>query len=182
MKSETDNFEELYLEHLPSLLRTARRMTRNEQDAEDLVQETLVKAYKAYQRFEKGSYFKAWLFKIMTNTFINILRKKKNRPAQSGMEVLEFVDDASTNKSVDFADLYDNFHDEVKKALDDMPDNYRQVLLLNSVEEFSYKEISDIVGVPMGTVMSRLYRARQYMQGELAQFALSKKKREAHGA
>jgi RNA polymerase sigma-70 factor (ECF subfamily) len=178
MTNSTD-FEALYLEHLPALMRTARRMTRNEADSEDLVQETLIKAFKAFDRFEKGTYFKAWLFRIMTNTFINIVRKKKNRPDQSSFEVLEFLEEGASNARVDYTELTDNFDDEVKNALEDMPENYRQVLMLNSIEEFSYKEIAKIVGIPMGTVMSRIYRARQFMQNALSHLGQAQMKRVA---
>ena len=181
MSARLSEFEGLYQEQLPALLRTARRMTRNESDAEDLVQETLVKAYKAFDRFQKGTNFKAWVFRIMTNTFINIIRKKKNAPGQSDVENLD-VFDSEKDLAMPLIDLNEDLHDEVKHALESLPDNYRQVLILNSVEDFSYKEIAKILDVPMGTVMSRIHRARQQMQGLLEDFMNGGRKEVVHGA
>ena len=164
------DFDSLVMPYLDSLYNTAYRMTRSAEDAEDLVQETYFKAYKYYDKFEEGTNLKAWLFKILKNTFINNYRKKKLEP-----------------RSVDFAEIEDSFErivrrdsaepagdpeteffngvmdDDVRKSLESLPYDYRMVVILADLEDFSYKEIAEATQTPIGTVMSRLWRARQLL-------------------
>ena len=172
------DFDSQVMPYLDSLYNTAYRMTRSAEDAEDLVQETYFKAYKYYDKFEEGTNLKAWLFKILKNTFINNYRKKKLEP-----------------RSVDFAEIEDSFErivrrdnsekpadpesefftglldDDVKKALESLPYDYRMVVILADLEDFSYKEIAEILDCPVGTVMSRLYRGRKLLEKVLLKFA-----------
>jgi RNA polymerase sigma-70 factor (ECF subfamily) len=172
-------FQQLAFEHMDSLFNTAFRMTRNELDAEDLVQDVYVRAFRFFHKFRKGTNFKAWIFKILTNTYINQYRKKSREPHQidfdkvkynyveSGKEghkpPIENLDDLSTD---------DIFDDEIKEALEQLPDEFRMVVLLADVEGFSYKEIAEIVGCPIGTVMSRLSRGRRQLQNYLKDYAI----------
>src|SRR6266851_6475312 len=173
------DFDSQVMPYVDSLYNTAYRMTRSAEDAEDLVQETFFKAYKYYDKFEEGTNLKAWLFKILKNTFINNYRKKKLEP-----------------RSVDFAEIEDSFErivrrdnsdrpsdpeaeffsgvldDDVRKALESLPYDYRMVVILADLEDFSYKEIAEIMDCPAGTVMSRLYRGRKILQGLLHQYAV----------
>lgn len=161
-----------------SLYNTAYRMTRNSQDAEDLVQETYLKAYRYYDKFTEGTNLKAWLFRILKNTFINNYRKKQSRPLTSNFDDIE---DAFENRISDLADggipnpeesLLENVLDEdVQKALDELPEDYRMVVLLADIEGFSYQEIAEILEIPPGTVMSRLYRARRRLEGQMLSYA-----------
>jgi len=172
------NFDSQVMPYLDSLYNTAYRMTRSAEDAEDLVQETYFKAYKYYDKFEEGTNLKAWLFKILKNTFINNYRKKKLEP-----------------RSVDFAEIEDSFErivrrdnseapadpeaefftgvldDDVRKALESLPYDYRMVVILADLEDFSYKQIADILDCPVGTVMSRLYRGRKLLEKALLKYA-----------
>ncbi|HKB69357.1 MAG TPA: sigma-70 family RNA polymerase sigma factor [Thermoanaerobaculia bacterium] len=172
------DFDSQTMPYVDSLYNTAYRMTGNSQDAEDLVQETFFKAYKYYDKFEEGTNLKAWLFKILKNTFINNYRKKKLEP-----------------RSVEFSDIEDSFekivrHDPdeqpldpesqylantmdegVKKALEALPPDYRMVVILADLEDFSYKEIAEILECPVGTVMSRLYRGRKLLEKALMRYA-----------
>ncbi len=172
------DFNSQAMPFVDSLYNTAYRMTRSAEDAEDLVQETFFKAYKYYDKFEEGTNLKAWLFKILKNTFINNYRKKKLEP-----------------RSVDFAEIEDSFErivrrdsaepagdpeteffngvldDDVRKALESLPYDYRMVVILADLEDFSYKEIAEILDCPVGTVMSRLYRGRKLLEKALLKYA-----------
>jgi len=162
------------LPYRDQLFKSALRMTRSMEDAEDLIQETYLKAYKYYERFAEGTNFKAWLFKIMKNTFINSYRKKKLQPpkvdfddVQEGLEetLLDAIHEASSDpESWVLASEMDH---EVSKALLDLPHDYKMVVLLADLEGFSYKNIADILEVPVGTVMSRLYRGRRMLERTL---------------
>jgi RNA polymerase sigma-70 factor (ECF subfamily) len=147
------DFEAAAMPFVDALYNTAYRMTRNPEDAEDLVQETYLKAYRYYDKFEEGTNFKAWLFKIMKNTFINNYRKRQQSPAFS-----------------DFADIEESFESQVNEDSVRQPD-YRMVVVLADLEGFSYKEIADILEVPVGTVMSRLYRGRRLLEAAMLEFA-----------
>ena len=175
------DFEAAAMPFVDALYNTAYRMTRNAEDAEDLVQETYLKAYRYYDKFEEGTNFKAWLFKIMKNTFINNYRKKQQLPALSDFADIE--ESFETQVSEDAArqiknpedELLENVLDEdVQKALDKLPPDYRMVVLLADLEGFSYKEIAEITGVPIGTVMSRLHRGRRQLQKQLWEFGRSR--------
>lgn len=167
-------FEREALAHLDSLYATALRLTRSPSDAEDLVQDSLLKAYRFYDRFEAGTNLKAWLLKILTNTFINRYRRKtRERNVFDGAEagpVGEGVMSRSAMRGL--TDPVGNADRrlvarEIRVALDQLPEDYRLMIQLADVEELSYREIADIVGCPIGTVMSRLHRARRTVQKHL---------------
>jgi RNA polymerase sigma-70 factor (ECF subfamily) len=152
-------------------------MTRSVEDAEDLIQETYLKAYKYYERFSEGTNFKAWLFKIMKNTFINSYRKKKLQPPKVDFdEIQEGLEETLMEKAN--ASLIDpeswlmsvEMDHEVREALLSLPHDYKMVVLLADLEGFAYKEIADILAVPVGTVMSRLYRGRRMLEKALLSF------------
>jgi RNA polymerase sigma-70 factor, ECF subfamily len=171
-------FEKEALIHVDSLRRTALRMTRNENDADDLVQETLMKAYRFWDKFEEGSNCRAWLFKIMTNIFINTYRAKSRAPQ---VVELQDVDDdflfgqlsalgpADDPEKRFFAKVFD---DDVKKAIEGLPDDFRLVVVLSFLEGFSYQEIADIADLQIGTVKSRLHRGRKLLQKALWDYAV----------
>ncbi|RPI06478.1 MAG: sigma-70 family RNA polymerase sigma factor, partial [Actinobacteria bacterium] len=155
------------MEFMPSLYSGALRMTRNAADAEDLVQETYLKAYRAFGSFEQGTNLKAWLFRILTNTFINSYRAKQRRPGETDLDDVEDLymyrrlgglETALAGRSAE-DELLERFTDtEVKEALEDLPEQFRVAVLLADVEGFSDNEIADILDIPIGTVMSRLHR------------------------
>jgi RNA polymerase sigma-70 factor, ECF subfamily len=170
-------FEAIALEHFDALYNTAMRLTRNPSTAQDLVQETYLKAYRFFHRFEPGTNIKAWLFTILRNTYINVYRKTARQQPQVDFEqVSPFYTDPEASSewgersSVEEM-LHYVVHDDVKRALDDLPEEYRMVVLLADLEDFSYKEIADIVGCPVGTVMSRLFRGRRLLRKSLEDFA-----------
>jgi RNA polymerase sigma-70 factor (ECF subfamily) len=172
------DFEVAAMPFIDSLYNTAYRMARNSQDAEDLVQETYMKAYKYYDKFQEGTNFKAWLFKILKNTFINSYRKKQNQPAQSAFSDIEDafesrVDDEVLRKNLTPEDeLLEHVLDQdVQAAIDSLPEDYRIVVVLADLENFSYKEIAEILEVPLGTVMSRLYRGRRRLEQVMLDYA-----------
>lgn len=172
------NFEAAAMPFVDALYNTAYRMTRNSEDAEDLVQETYLKAYKYYDKFEEGTNFKAWLFKIMKNTFINNYRKKQQKPPQSDFADIEESFETQINQDWGRRakdpeeELLENVLDEdLQRAMDELPPDYRMVVLLADLESFSYKEIADILEVPVGTVMSRLYRGRRLLEEEMLRYA-----------
>ena len=165
---------------MDGLYSAAMRMTRNAADAEDLVQETYLKAYRAYERFEAGTNLKAWMYRILTNSYINDYRKKQRRPDESDIDDVEDLylyrriggaEGATLGRSAE-DELMEMFgEDEVKVALEDLPDHYRMPIILADVEGFAYKEIAEILDVPIGTVMSRLHRGRKQLQKRLHGFA-----------
>lgn len=172
------DFEAAAMPFVDALYNTAYRMTRNPEDAEDLVQETYLKAYRYYDKFEEGTNFKAWLFKIMKNTFINNYRKRQQAPALSDFADIEesFETQVSEETSRQIRnpedELLENVLDQdVQRALDRLPPDYRMVVILADLEGFSYKEIADILEVPVGTVMSRLYRGRRLLESAMLEFA-----------
>lgn len=163
----------------PQLYSAARRMTRNAADAEDLVQETYLRAYRGFGTFEAGSNLRAWLFRILTNTYINTYRAKQRRPQEAELEGVEDLymyrrlgglEAAAASRSAE-DQLFDLLpDDEVKAALEELPENFRLPVLLADVQDFSYKEIAEILDIPIGTVMSRLHRGRRAMQKKLTDF------------
>ena len=172
------NFEAAAMPFVDALYNTAYRMTRNAEDAQDLVQETYLKAYRYYDKFEEGTNFKAWLFKIMKNTFINNYRKKQQAPALSDFAEIEESFENQVNEDTarqiknPEEELLENVLDEdVQHALDKLPPDYRMVVLLADLEGFSYKEIAEIMGTPIGTVMSRLNRGRTQLRSLLSDYA-----------
>ena len=166
-------FADAAMEYMPSLYSAALRMTRNPADAEDLVQETYLKAYRAFGGFEEGTNLKAWLYRILTNTFINTYRAKQRRPDETDLDDVEDLylyrrlgglEAAMAGRSAEDELLELFTDDEVKEALEDLPEQFRMAVLLADVEGFSYKEIAEILDVPIGTVMSRLHRGRKGLQ------------------
>src|SRR5579862_1714437 len=166
-------FAERVKPHLDSLYRTALRMTGEGAAAEDLVQETFLKAYRGFGQFEPGSNFKAWLFTILTHAFINEYRKRSRSPLVTDFAEVEPEGDAETPyfSAEDVERLADRLGDQAKRALDRLPAEHRLVFVLSTFEDLSYKEISAALAVPIGTVMSRLFRARAVLRRELADFA-----------
>ena len=172
------DFEAAAMPFVDSLYNTAYRMTRNAEDAEDLIQETYFKAYRYYDKFEEGTNFKAWLFKIMKNTFINSYRKKQQAPPQSDFSDIEesfeslLSDEATRQIKNPEEEFLTNVLDEhVQAAVDELPPDYRMVVLLADLEGFAYKEIAEILEVPVGTVMSRLYRGRRLLEAAMLRYA-----------
>ncbi len=174
-------FEGLALEHMPALYSAALRMTRNPSDAEDLVQETYLKAYRSFASFTEGTNLKAWLYRILTNTYINSYRAKQRRPIESDLDDVEdlylyrrigALEHVAASRSAE-DQLMDVFSEgEVRSALEQLPDAFRMPVYLADVDGFSYKEIAEILEIPIGTVMSRLHRGRKAMQKALYEFAI----------
>ena len=172
-------FEALALAHLDPLYSAALRLTKNERDAEDLVQDTCMRAYRFFDKFERGTNIKAWLFKILTNTFINRYRRRvKERTLIEGTDrdaVHErFVSRDATEVAANPEDYFFDrlLSDDVLRAIDGLPIDFRLVVILADLQEFSYKEIAEILECPVGTVMSRLFRGRKLLQKTLRDYAL----------
>ena len=169
--------------HMESLFSAAMRMTHNAADAEDLVQETYLKAYRSFASFREGSNIRAWLYRILTNTYINTYRAKKRRPEIADVEDVEDLylyhrlsgnSSASLGRSAEDEAL-DRFTDtDVKAAIESLPDSFRIAVLLADVEGFSYKEIAEITEVPIGTVMSRIHRGRKALQKALMDLGIAR--------
>ena len=171
-------FETAALPFLDGLYSMAYRLTRNAEDAEDLVQETYLKAYKHYDKFEAGTNLKAWLYRIMRNTFINGYRKRQNQPPQSAFSEIEESfeslvrqDDSRRIKDPEQEILSTILDEDVQEALNSLREDYRMVIHLVDLEGFSYKEAAGILEVPVGTVMSRLYRGRRLLEKVLLEYA-----------
>jgi len=166
-------FERDALGYTNQLYAAALRMTRNPADAEDLVQETFLKAYRAYDQFREGTNLKAWLYRILTNTFINTYRREARRPAEVDLDEVEdlyLYKRLAGNGGVPSAEtevLEQLGEAEVKAAIDRLPEYFRLPVVLADAEGFSYKEIAEILEIPIGTVMSRLHRGRKILQREL---------------
>lgn len=167
-------FEREALGHLDAMYATALRLTRSPADAEDLVQDALLRAYRFWDRFEAGTNLKAWLLKILTNTFINKYRRSKRERAlveggeaqSAGQGMMSRSAMRALTQPVDAAQRR-LLAREIERALEQLPEDYRVMIVLADVEELSYREIADVVGCPIGTVMSRLHRARKLMQQHL---------------
>ncbi|MDP9023156.1 MAG: sigma-70 family RNA polymerase sigma factor [Actinomycetota bacterium] len=168
-------FEEQALPYLDRLYGAALRYTRNPADAEDLVQETFAKAYDKFHQYEQGTNLRAWLYRILTNTYINQYRKQQRRPDEYPQEdvgefsLYDWLAGAGASAEHEVLDVITA--DEVKQALADLPEQFRMAVYLADVEGFSYKEIADIMDTPVGTVMSRLHRGRKQLEKALAEYA-----------
>ena len=168
-----ERFEREVLPLLPNLYSAALRMTRNPADAEDLVQETYLRAYRGFSGFEEGTNVRAWMYRILTNTFINSYRKKQREPVTVQEDDLDewYLYDKLGESGVEpsaEAEVIRSMPDEdVQKALEALPEGFRLAVLLADVEGFSYKEIAEILGLPIGTVMSRLHRGRRALEKAL---------------
>ena len=176
------HFQELAMEYMPALYSAALRMTRNPADAEDLVQETILRAYRGFGGFEEGTNLRAWLYRILTNTYINAYRAKQRRPERptsTRSRTCTSTDGSAASRQAlagrsaedELMDLFTET--EIKEALEALPEQFRMAVLLADVEGFSYKEIAEILDVPIGTVMSRLHRGRKALQKPLYEFAVA---------
>ena len=180
-KERRSEFERQALVHTDSLYGAAYRLTRNARDAEDLVQDSLLRAFRFWDSFEQDSNCKAWLLRIVTNTFINeYQRKKRSREVLDAATAEQDATDgvlvqasASDRQSPEKALLERSVSDDVQRALDNLPDDFRTAVVLCDVQGLSYKEIADIMETPVGTVMSRLFRGRKLLAASLREFALA---------
>lgn len=171
MPQEDKKFEELFLPFVESLFSFSYHLTRQEEDAQDLVQETLLKAFKSINTFQREANPKAWLFSILKNSYINAYRKKKRQAVEVAFEEKKEKSDITDLRKEIFDPL---FEDEVTRAIYQLSDTYRLILLLSDLEGFSYEEIAEILKLPIGTVRSRLFRARKMLRENLKKYALSK--------
>jgi len=175
-----EDFTHDAMQHAPQMFSTAMRMTRNRSDAEDLVQETFIKAWRSFATYQQGTNLRAWLFRIMTNTYINKYNAQQRKPTETELDDVEelflykrlgAVDQSQLSQSAEDQMLSLFTDDEVKKALEELPEQFRIPVLMSDVEGFSYKEIAEILEIPLGTVMSRLHRGRKAMQKMLYEYA-----------
>lgn len=174
-------FEEQALPLLDQLYGGAMRLTRNPQDAEDLIQETYLKAFSNFDSFTQGTNLKAWLYRIMTNTYINSYRKAKRRPVESSADELSDFQlyttsghDSTGLESAEVEALKQMPDSEISEAMNDLPEDYRMVVYYSDVVGLAYKEIAEVMGTPLGTVMSRLHRGRKLLRAALKDVAREK--------
>jgi RNA polymerase sigma-70 factor (ECF subfamily) len=166
-------FEQTALIHLDFLYNLALKITRNEDDAQDLVQETFMRAYRFFDKYEPGTNCKAWLYRILKNTFINHYRKQHRRPSEVDFDAIEETQETQVKQTglkqgdPEETLLNSMLKRDVRQAFDQLPQDYREALFLSLVEGFSYREIAEIMKCPIGTVMSRIHRGRKLMQREL---------------
>lgn len=179
-------FESEFMPHIEALKTFAYHLTYNETDANDLIQETYLKAFKFIEKYEKGTNAKAWLFKILKNAYINEYRKKVKRPVKVDFEeIITFHEQDASDKFL-FADLREDIFtnvmgDEVSMAIDALPEDFRTVILLCDIENFTYEEIAKILEIPIGTVRSRLFRARNMLKEMLKVYAETMGYRDVRG-
>ena len=178
-EADKERFQVETLPLLDSLYGAAMRMTRNPADAEDLVQETMLRAYRAFDRFEPGTNLKAWLFRILTNAYINTYRKRQREPKKVSADELDDFDlyqelknhDPQFSETPETLVLDQLVDSDILEAIEDLPEQFRLAVVLSDVEGFSYAEMAEIMDVPMGTVMSRLHRGRKALQKRLWELA-----------
>jgi RNA polymerase sigma-70 factor (ECF subfamily) len=178
--SSKEQFTSDAMQYAPQLFSTALRMTRNRSDAEDLVQETYVKGWRSFHTFQEGTNLRAWLFRIMTNTYINKYNAQKRKGTEVELDDVEelflykrlgSIDQSQLSNSAEDQMLELFTDDEVKNSLEALPEDFRMPVLLSDVDGFSYKEIAEMLEIPIGTVMSRLHRGRKAMQKMLYEYA-----------
>ena len=180
-------FEEELFPHIDALKTFAYHLSYNEEDANDLVQETYMKAHRFIEKYDQGTNAKAWLFKILKNAYINEYRKKSKQPTKVDFEDIVSYHDSDDKSNTSYLDLREEIFenmmgDEVTNAINKLPIDFRTVILLCDVEGFTYEEISKIINVPIGTVRSRLFRARNMLKEKLKEYAKSKGYRDVRGA
>lgn len=171
-----EDFNDEIIPHLDALYNFGLRLTADPNDAEDLVQDTIVKAYRFFSSYEKGTNAKAWLFRILKNSYINNYRKKSKKPAEVDYdEVASFYESirAERTETSDLEDkmFRDLIDDDLSKALNGIPEDFRTVVLLCDVEDFTYEEIANMLDVPIGTIRSRLHRGRNLLKAQLMEYA-----------
>ena len=172
-------FQTEMVPHMNLLYNFALRTTNNVEDAKDLLQETYLKAFRFIDKYEEGSNAKAWLFRIMKNSYINEYRKNSRAPKQVNYDDIQDYYELIRERSHDSNDMrrqfYDNLlEDEVVSAMETLDEEFRTIIILSDLEQLTYEEISDILDIPLGTVRSRLHRARKVMQQKLREFAIRK--------
>ncbi|MDH7514609.1 MAG: sigma-70 family RNA polymerase sigma factor [Bacteroidota bacterium] len=179
LKNRHAEFERETLPHMKALYHYALRMTGDPDEADDLLQETYLKAYRFFESFESGTNSKAWLFRIMKNSFINMYRKVSKEPDKVGYDDIEEFYHTIRAESTDSNDLEEKvfsslLDDELTRALDSLPEEFRTVVILSDIEGFTYEEIAEFIDSPIGTVRSRLHRGRSMLRKKLAAYARSR--------
>lgn len=187
--NRSEDFERLVLEHMDMMYAVALRLTRNAADAQDLTQNTIVKALRFHEKFEEGTYIKAWLLTILRNTFINEYRRKSRRPTFVELSGTEASQDTSPDPDISYdpperttEDILELLEDEVKHAIESLPDDFRNAVVMADLEDRSYKEIAQAMDCPLGTVMSRLYRGRKLLRESLYGYARNRRLVDANKA
>lgn len=171
-----EDFEDEIIPHLDAMYNFALRLTSDPSDAEDLVQDTIVKAFRFFNSYEKGTNAKAWLFRILKNSYINNYRKKSKQPNQVDYDEVSTFYETIRAERTDTSDLEDKMFrdlidDDISIALDELPEDFRTVVLLCDVEDFTYEEIANMLDVPIGTIRSRLHRGRNLLKAQLLDYA-----------
>ena len=171
-----EDFEEEIIPHLDALYNFGLRLTSDPNDAEDLVQDTIVKAYRFFDSYEKGTNAKAWLFRILKNSYINNYRKQSKQPNQVDYDEVATFYETIRAERTDTSDLEDRMFrdlidDDISNALEELPEDFRTVVLLCDVEGFTYEEIANMLDVPIGTIRSRLHRGRNLLKAQLMEYA-----------
>jgi RNA polymerase sigma-70 factor (ECF subfamily) len=170
-RDKREEFERAVKEVFPAIYSTARRLTRQEEDARDLTQDTLIKAYQAWDRFD-GRNLKAWLLRIMTNTFINRVRKEKREPERVSLDDSAELAQLPAEDAAPLEQILDRIvDDDIEAAIQSLPPDYRAAVVLSDVEGLSYPEIAEALGIPVGTVRSRLARGRALLRSKLSDYA-----------
>ncbi len=171
-----EDFNEEIIPHLDALYNFGLRLTSDPNDAEDLVQDTIVKAYRFFSSYEKGTNAKAWLFRILKNSYINNYRKKSKKPQEVDYDEVSSFYETIRAERTDTSDLEDKMFrdlidDDLSHALEEIPEDFRTVVLLCDVEDFTYEEIANMLDVPIGTIRSRLHRGRNLLKAQLMEYA-----------